>query len=311
MQILKQTAAAAFLGYGAGGGNTDIFYRCHTEADGAVGFNGEILTGKIYMRGKHAYALIPAILDIQRGTGAVAQKAVEHCGHEFAGVVVLKVGGLVCNHRIAGGVGFVEGVGGEGGYLIKHLFGGGFINAVVYRALYHRYAVFRKTVYEYFALLCHGGGFLFAHGSAHKVAAPERIARHVAHHLHYLLLIHHAAVGDGKGFFQYGVQIGYALGVLFALDIFGYALHGAGAVEGNAGYDILKAGGHKLLHKGAHAAAFQLEHALVLSCSERIHDLFIIIIDVLEIELHTAVLFDHLHRVLDDSECAESQEVHL
>ena len=43
----------------------------------------------------------------------------------------------------------------------------------------------------------------------------------------------------------------------------------------------------------------------------RIHDLFIIIIDVLEIKLHTVVLFDHLHRVLDDSECAESQKVHL
>ena len=85
----------------------------------------------------------------------------------------------------------------------------------------------------------------------------------------------------------------------------------SGTVQGDSGYDILQGSRLQFLHEGLEAAAFQLEHALVLSCSERIHDLFIIIIDVLEIELHTAVLFDHLHRVLDDSECAESQKVHL
>ena len=48
-----------------------------------------------------------------------------------------------------------------------------------------------------------------------------------------------------------------------------------------------------------------------MACSKRIQDFFIIIIDMLHIQLHTGILFYQMYRILDNSQCTKSQKVHF
>lgn len=59
---------------------------------------------------------------------------IQYAGHQgrhvFPGVVPFEIGGLISHHSIAGGVGFIEGVGREAAHLIKDAVGHGLGDAI-------------------------------------------------------------------------------------------------------------------------------------------------------------------------------------
>ena len=98
---------------------------------------------------------------------------------------------------------FVEGIAGKGAHLVEDLLRHRTGHAAAHRSVDDHVArLVRHAVDEVFALLGHHIALFFRHGAAHQVAAAQAVSRQVAHDLHHLLLIHHAAVG----YLQNGAQ---------------------------------------------------------------------------------------------------------
>ena len=160
------------------------------------------------------------------------------------------------------------------------------------------------------ALLLHDVAFFLGHGTAQKVAPPQRVPRKVAHDLHDLLLVHDTPVGRLQDRFQLRAVIGNGRRVILSLDILRDKIHGARTVQGDPGNDVLQAVGFQLLHEALHPRAFELEDAVRLPCADIVQHLCVIVINLLHIN---GGLFRprHLHRVLDHSQRPEPQEIHL
>ena len=99
--------------------------------------------------------------------------------------------------------------------------------------------------------------------------------------------------------------------VILSLDVFGDEVHGARAVQGNPGDDVLQVLGPQLLHEPPHPPAFQLEHAVGLSGADGRQDLGIVVIDVVDIDMLIFGLFHESHRVRDHGQRPQAQKVHL
>ena len=69
--------------------------------------------------GQHRDLQPGAFLDVFHELGGGIQYAGHQGRHVFPGVVPLKVGRLISHHGIAGGVGFIEGVGREAAHLVE------------------------------------------------------------------------------------------------------------------------------------------------------------------------------------------------
>ena len=84
---------------------------------------------------------------------------------------------------------------------------------------------------EVFALLRHHLVLLLRHRAADKVASTVAVPCQIAHNLHHLLLIDHAAVGDVQNRAQLLRLVVDARRVLLALNVARDGLHRAGTVE--------------------------------------------------------------------------------
>src|SRR5690606_27040338 len=126
----------------------------------------EHFAGFIYIGSEHTQAHGFAFGDEVGDFLGVAQLGAEHGGHELHGVVGLEVAGLVTEHGVGGGVGFVETVAGE---FVEDVEDG------VGRLLLDAVQVLGAGD-ELGAFLRHGVDVLFAHGAAQHVGAAEGIA---------------------------------------------------------------------------------------------------------------------------------------
>ena len=205
-------------------------------------------------------------------------------------------------------MGLVEGVFGKIRHLVVDVVGRALLQAVVHAALH---ALLRIAVDEILTLLLHHRGLFLAHGTAHQVRAAHGVARQVPHDLHHLLLVDDTAVGGSQNGFHLRAVVGNGASVVLALDVLGDKVHGSRPVQGNSGDDVLQAAGLKLLHETLHAAAFQLEHPLGLARADGIQNLFVVVVDVVQINGHMVVLLGHVHRVLDHRQGPKAQEVHF
>ena len=280
------------------------------EADGPV-LHGKLLLRAVHVRRQHADAALFAGLDVEAHLVGIAGHAVHQRRHELHRVMQFQPGRLHGDEGVGGGVGLVEGVAGEGGHFVEYVLGHLLGNAVAHRAGNDHLAVLHQAVDEVFLLLGHDVVLFLGHGAAHQVAAAVGIPGQVAHNLHHLLLIDHAAVGDVEDGLQKRRFIADAFGVVLALDVAGDGLHRPGAVEGDSSDDILEILGLHVGQKLLHARGFELEHAVGIALGNHLVHARVVQGDVLAGKRLGPGLDGQRNRVHDDVERAQAEKVHL
>ena len=99
---------------------------------------------------------------------------------------------------------------------------------------------------------------------------------------------------------------------MLAIDEIVDHVHGAGAVERVERDQILDAVRLIAAQNVAHAGGFELEHAAGVGLAENLLVGFLIVErQVFDVQLHAAMAFDQLERVLDDGQGGQPQEIHL
>ena len=173
------------------------------------------------------------------------------------------------------------------------------------------YALLRISIDEIRPLLFHHGLLFLTHGTTHEIASPKGIATQITYDLHYLLLINNTAVGRCQNRLQLRTQIGNRSKIALSLNIFRDKVHRSRAVEGNPGNNIFKVLWLQFLHEVLHSCTFQLEHTVRFTGSDGCQNLFIIKINLIEINLFSCTLLYKLHGITQHREGSKSQEVHL
>ncbi len=196
-------------------------------------------------------------------------------------------------------MGFVEGVGGKGLHLPKNLVGGGLLHPVL-----------PAPLQKVGALLRHHVGLFLTHGPADQIGLAVAVAPQLPANLHHLLLVDDAAVGNLQNGAELFGEVGNVLRVMAAVNILGDRLHGAGAVEGDDGDNILEGGRLKLGNNPAHPSGFQLEHPAGLPGGEHLEHLWVVQRYLLDGEAWVLPP-EHLFRVVNDGEVSQAQKVHL
>ena len=229
----------------------DAFDGGEAEADGALVDGVEAGDGFVDGGGEHLEVDFGGFGDEVGELVGVGHFAGEEGGHEFAGVVGFEPGGLIGDEAVGGGVGFVEAVLGKFFDVVED--GAGELGFDL--------VGFLAAGDKFFALGGHDFGFLFAHGAAEDVALSEGEAGEGLGGLLNLFLVDDDAVGFVEDGFEQGVVVLYVFGAVFAAGEAFDELHGAGAVEGEDGDDVLYAVGGDLAEGVAHAGGFELEDA--------------------------------------------------
>ena len=164
-------------------------------------------------------------------------------------MVRLQPRGLIADHGIGGGVGFVEPVIRK---LLKKIenFAGFFLV----------YPVFRSAFFKLWTFRIHCLFDLFTHGPAQQISTTKAIARHNLRDLHHLFLIN----DDALGFFQYVVDQrvnGFAFfDAILDLTIGRNVLHWPRSIQRHKGDDVFDTGRFHPLERVDHARAFHLKH---------------------------------------------------
>ena len=265
----------------------------------------------VHVRRQDRDAVGAAVLDVACRLGQIVHDAVQNGGHEGHGMMQLEPGRLHGHQPVGRRVAFVEGIAGKGGHFVVDVLGNLPGYAPADAAVDDHMAVFiRQAVDEILPFFRHDVFFLLGHGAAHQVAAAQTVARQIPHDLHHLLLIDHAAVGHFQNGLEQGRFVVDGLRVVFARDVAGNGLHGAGPVEGDGGDDVLKAGRLHVLQEQAHPAGFQLKHAVRVPGGDHAVYAGIVGGDVLGLHVHP-FLTHHVQRVPDDGQSAQPQKVHF
>ena len=157
----------------------------------------EAFLALIYIRAKHLDAFFPAGGNIFRDLIGVPDDAGQQRRHIDAAVMAFQVSGLVSHHRISGGVGFIEGVGRKVAHFVEDPIGDFRADSIGHRPYAVLGAVWiLMAVEEILPFLLHNVVLFLGHGPAHQIRPSIGVSRQAAADLHYLFLVHHAAVGD-------------------------------------------------------------------------------------------------------------------
>ena len=175
--------------------------------------------------------------------------AVHHCGHELNRVVRLQPRGLVADHGIGGGVGFVETVVGELVQQVPNLNRLRLINPILTR-----------TFQELRAFNIHRLLQLLTHRAAQQVRAAKRVSRHLLRDLHHLFLINDDALGLVEDMVDGRVQFFTIRQPVLHLTELRNILHRTGAIQRHQRNDILDTIGLHASERIHHPRAFHLEH---------------------------------------------------
>ena len=309
-KILKAQERAsdrAFLRHSVNHRPSHTLDGCERVPDGTAR-HGKARFPFIDIRGQNFDAHAPTGEDIFRYLSGIINHGGHQCRHEFQRVIIFQVSGLVRNHRITGGMGFIESVFGK----IHHFFINGPRHLLRYSVIHTaRNAFFFISVNEIGSFFFHDGLFFLTHGTAHQVASAHGIPAQITHDLHNLFLVYNTAVGRLQDRLKLRAQIGDACRIVLPFDIPGDKIHGAGTVQGNACNDILQVPGLKLLHEVLHPAAFQLEHAVGSSGADGIQDSLVVEINIIDIQADILILFYQLYRILDYRQGTQPQEIHF
>ena len=284
----------------------DVLDGHQSEPDAPL-LHREPVGGTVDVRRQQGDAAVLALVDIARHLVGVVQHAGQQRRHILLCKVALEVRRLVGHHRVADSVGLVESVVGE---VVDFLIDGlrrGLRDAVSHAACNTSFLV---TVDKGVLLLLNLGGFLLGDGPAHHVRLPQGVPAQLLEDLNDLLLVDDAAVGDGQDRLQRGMLVLDELRVLLAGDEPGDGVHGAGAVQGDDGGDVLDVLGFQAHAHAGHAGGLHLEHAGGLALGDHLKSGPVVLRDVGQPEIRV-LLLDHFHRVVQHRQVPEAQEVHF
>ena len=276
------------------------------EADVFAG-DGEVGLRLVDVGGQQGDAAVLALGDILGHLLAGVQHGGEQGGHVLPGVVALEPGRLVGYDGVGHGVGLVEGVLSESLDLVVDVLGGLLRDAVGGAP---GDAPLRIPIDKGLPLLLDLSLLLFGNGPAHHVRLSHGVPRQPAEDLDDLLLVDDAAVGDGQNGLQQGVLVLHLVRVVLTGDEPGDGVHGAGAVEGDDGGDVLDILGLEAHAHAGHARRLHLEHAGGPAVGEHLEHLRVVVRDVRQGEAGAGFLHQ-LHGVVQDGQVAQAQEVHL
>ena len=221
-------------------------------------------------------------------------------GHVFSRVVGFQVGGLVGYPRVACGVGFVEGIGGEFlpvfPYLVEFVFG---------------MSVGFTTFVEENLEFVHFLDLLLAHGFAEGVALAAGESCQLAGEKHDLLLVYGDAIGVLEVLFHAGDVVFDRFASLLAVDEVGNVVHRTRTVERVHSDEVFKDMRLQFAEVFLHAGGLELERAHGVALTVELVSLLVVDGNVVNINVNAVVLFNHLDGVLDDSEVLEAEEVHF
>ena len=153
-------------------------------------------------------------------------------------------------------------------------------------------------------------GLFFGHGPADHIRLAQGVTGQLLEDLDDLLLIHDAAVGSGEDRLQTGVLIGHQLGVVLTGHEPGDGVHGAGAVQGDDGGDVLDVLGLQPQAHTGHAGGLHLEHAAGFALGQHIEGGLVVHGNVRQAEIRV-VLLDHFHRIVQHRQVPQTQKVHF
>ena len=201
----------------------------------------------------------------------------------------------------------IKGIGGEGGHFIKD-----FLRDFSRYTVAHstRDAFLLGAVNKVLAFLRHDIFFLFRHRAAHQIAAAVGISGQIAHDLHDLLLIDHAAVGNGQNRLKQRRFIANRLRVLLAFDVARNGIHRSRAIKRYGGDDIFKILRAHIGQKRPHTAAFELEYAVRIAVRYHLIHRVVVKRNILRFE-DNAALFEQIQRIPDDGQRTKPQKIHL
>ena len=269
--------------------------------------DGEVCARFVDVRRQELYAQLAALGDVLGDLVAVVQHARQQRRHVLLRVVALHVRGAVGDDGVAHGVRLVEGVACEVQYLVIYAVGHAFADAVCDRA---GDAARRVAVDEGDALGVDDLVLLFGHGAAYHIRLPKREPGQTAEYFNDLLLIDDAAVGDGEYRAQKLMLIADLLRMDGAFQKTRYAVHGAGAVEGDKRGDVLDALRLQAHANARHARAFKLEHAARPPLGKHFISLAVVLGHILDAKARLVPLHE-LHRVVQHRQVPQREEVHF
>ena len=163
-------------------------------------------------------------------------------------------------------------------------------------------------------LLCHQDGRLFlAHGTAQKIRLSQAEPRQHLHNLHNLLLVQHHPEGLTQNRLQQGMQV---LHLLYPVPAVNKVIHHAAAqrprsVECHQGNQVRKALRLQVTHNPRHPGRLHLEHRPCAAIAQHPAGLFIRMGQQPQININTVILLNVFHRIIQDSQSAQPQKVHL
>ena len=256
---------------------------------------------------QQADAHIAAVRNVSSRLRGIVQHGGEQRGHIFAGVMALEIGRVIGDLGIAYGVRLVEGVVRE----IQDFLVNGLCRRLRHAVCDRAGDTARGIAVDKRLPLGDDDLFLlFGNGAAHIICLPEAVAAELAENLDDLLLIDDAAVGHGEDRLELRAEIGDALRMKLVFDETRDGVHGARAVEGDDGCEVLDG---LRLHVDTHACdpgGFQLENARRLAITQHGERCGVAVRQTLEIKVRLAAA-DGAGGVVEDRQIAQAEKVHF
>ena len=317
-EVVEVDEGAGSLPFGHDEGDQGLAHVAHggqSEGDGprtvAPGADGAFARGEV--RGELGQRAVdvgdldldaegPALAEVDGGLVLVVLDRGQQAGQVLDRVVGLQPGGLIGDEPVAVGVGLVEGVVGEGLDDVEE-------GRAERLAVAGGYATFD----ELDAFFGNESPVLLAARLAQIVGLGERVPGELLGHPHDRLLVDHEAVGVGQDVGEVRVFVGDRLAAVLAVGVVPVHVgrHGAGAVQGDQGGDVVERGGGERAHERAHGPALELEHAHGVALAQHDEGGLVIERDVVDVWPVLGGDFDQVEGPLDDREVAQPEEVHL
>ena len=275
-------------------------HRPEPKPDGALRVHAEFEKRFVHVRAEDRDAPVAAFLHEQRDLLDVVHVVGQHRRHVFGRVIGLQVSGLVGHPRVTRRVRFVEGIRGKRLPVLPD-----------FLQLLGVVAALGALLQE---LRLHFGNevrLLFAHRLPQRIRLALREAGQLLRQQHHLLLVHRDSVRLLEVFFARVEVIRDGLLPVLPLDKRRDVFERPRTVQGVHRNEIAKHRGLQILEVLLHPRGFVLEDADGLAALEELVGLSVVEREAVRVEIDTVAVLDIAHRVLDDGQGFQAQEVHL
>ena len=236
--------------------------------------------------------------------GEVARRnvAAKERRHKRRRIVRFEVSGRVRDVRVSGRVRFIEAVSGENFDKVEKFLTGFLIEAVRDRAGDEVVVELRDFVV-----------FLFTDRFNAGVRARERNVPEPVQDAHDLLLVDHDAVRFGENLFQHRMQVFRFFAFVFNVDVVvdHSAFERARTVEREDGDNVAEVVRSHIHQKFANTGAFELENALRFAAAEERVSFGIVERKRIRVDRFSGRFLNDAHRVGENREVAQAEEVHF